>query len=97
MSDVRAVPLRVGSRHLATLTSNLIEGIAAGCEDCVLLRDVISRFFPFSEVDRVHIMVDCALYVHAFFKEVKGRHTSVEVYTMPDTCARPHLKQLKLH
>jgi hypothetical protein len=93
MSDVRAAVACVSCQdlepcHLAIPTSNLIEGIAAGCEGCALLRDVISLFFPFSEVEGVHIMVDCALYVHAFFKEVKGRHATIEVYTMPGTYAR---------
>ena len=67
--------------HLAIPTTKLLEGIAAGCKGCTLLRDVISPFILFSEVESVRIMVDCALYVYAFFKEVKGRHATMEVYT----------------
>jgi hypothetical protein len=67
--------------HLAIPAPQLLEGITAGCKGCTLLRDVISPFVLFSEIESVRILVDCALYVYAFFKEVKGRHATIEVYS----------------
>ena len=69
--------------HLEIPITKLLESIAAQCTGCVLLRDVILPFFPLAEVESVRILVDCALYVYLFFKELKGRHATIEVYIKP--------------
>ncbi|KAB5578577.1 heterokaryon incompatibility protein-domain-containing protein [Coniochaeta sp. 2T2.1] len=74
--------------HLDIPISKLLEGIAAECPGCALMRDVIQPFVPFAEVESVRILNDCALYVYVFFKELKGRHATIEVYAKPDSPSR---------
>ncbi|KAB5549733.1 heterokaryon incompatibility protein-domain-containing protein, partial [Coniochaeta sp. 2T2.1] len=74
--------------HLDIPISKLLEGIGRECPGCALLRDVVQPFVLFAEVESVRIVVDGALYVYVFFKELKGRHATIEVYAKPDSPSR---------
>ncbi|KAH6843243.1 heterokaryon incompatibility protein-domain-containing protein [Chaetomium sp. MPI-CAGE-AT-0009] len=69
--------------HLEIPVAKLLDAIARGCKACTLLRDAVSPFAPFSEIETIRTRVDCALYVYAYLKELQGRHLTVEVYADP--------------
>ncbi|KAL1836822.1 hypothetical protein VTJ49DRAFT_4623 [Mycothermus thermophilus] len=73
--------------YLALPTSKLLEGVDEGCRGCCLLKDAVSNFVPISLIETIRVSVDCALYIYAFFKELR-RYTTIELSSTPGKPSR---------